>query len=105
VILEHKRGDTLLLHCQALISQGVPRDLSGWHVRAQLRDARDAVLPGLAVVVDVPAEGRYTLRAPAVATCGWAPSRAELDIEYEDPDGNVISTETVSLRIVRDITR
>ena len=104
--LEIKRGDSLALDCQALTADGVtPLDLTGWLIRSQVRNAREGLLADLTVTITAAEEGRYHLAAAASVTATWTPGQAEMDIEYEDPQGLVQSTETLPLQIQRDVTR
>ena len=104
--LELKRGDTLALDCQALEAEAGPaRDLTGWSLRAQVRNHAGALLAELAVTVTDATEGHYSLVAPAATTATWAPGQAAMDIEYTDPEGVVQSSETVVIHLLADETR
>lgn len=101
-----KRGDSLVLDCQVLTTDGVtPLDLTGWLIRSQVRNVKEGLLADLTVTITGAEEGRYSLAAAASVTATWSPGPAEMDIEYEDPQGLVQSTETLPVQIQRDVTR
>ncbi|HWO99761.1 MAG TPA: hypothetical protein VNL74_03955 [Methylococcus sp.] len=102
--LELKRGDSLVLDCTARESvRGPAIDLSGWTIRSQIRDRRDALLADLSAAILDAAAGSFRLTGPATST--WAPGSYRMDIEYTDPGGRVVSTETLEVRVIEDVTR
>lgn len=103
-VFEHKRGDSFALAGQLLESEGgAPVDLTGVAVRAQLRDG-DALIAELdATVVDAP-NGRYSLTKPYVDTEAWPVKSLQLDVQFTWPGGTRRSTQTVVVRVLKDIT-
>jgi len=104
--LDLKRGDTLILDCQALQASGGPaQSLAGWRVRSQVRSPQHGLLAELQAAVTDPAAGRFTLGAPPSLTAAWPLGPARMDIEYTDPAGVVQSTETLIVNVIADETR
>ena len=104
-IIEVKRGDTLSLDCQVFEANGVtPTDITAWTIRSQVRTTAGALLTSLTAAITTAADGEYTLTALPADTATW-PRAARMDIEYTDGGGVVLSTETLALDVVRDITR
>jgi hypothetical protein len=103
--IEVKRGDTFSLDCQVFEADGVtPTDITAWTIRSQVRTTAGALLTSLTAAITTAADGEYTLTALPVDTAAW-PRAARMDIEYTDSGGVVLSTETLALDVVRDITR
>ena len=103
--IEVKRGDTFSLDCQVFEADGVtPTDITAWTIRSQVRTTAGALLTSLTAAITTAADGEYTLTALPVDTATW-PRAARMDIEYTDSGGVVLSTETLALDVVRDITR
>lgn len=96
-----KRGDTFLVTCQAVID-GVPVDLTGWSIRSHVRDRKDALLGDLQVTITDAAQGSYSLRHDD--TTAWPAGQNYCDIEYTTDAGQVISTDTIEVRVAKDIT-
>lgn len=102
-----KRGDTfdqLLLIPEATFEDGY---FLGWTVTSQLR-RQTAGNPLIADLVtswaDVAAETRF-LRLTNTNTTGWPIGVQELDVQFEDTDGFVQSTETILVDVIKDVTR
>ena len=101
---EIKRGDTL--HWTAELRDddaAPPTSLTGWQIRAQVRTRHADLLAHLGITI-APDQLSYTLDATPAVTATWPPGLQRLDIEYTDPAGRVVSTETISLRVLEDIT-
>ena len=99
-----KQGDTFdyLTNIPATFADGY---FVGWQVNAQIRAATSGTLiASLDVPWVVPATTR-TLRLYKLGTSGWPVGQAEFDIQFTRPDGYVMSTRTVSLTIVKDVTQ
>jgi hypothetical protein len=102
--ITHKRGDTFEVITQFKLN-GAPQSLVGWQVRAQIRDANKALLKELDVVLIDELGGVFSLNATPAETELWAPVAYQCDIEFTDPFGFVISSETFRVSVIRDITR
>lgn len=102
---EHKRGDSFELAGQLLESaDGAPVDLTAVAVRAQLRDG-DALVAELTTAVTDPAQGSYRLSAAFADTESWPTKGLALDVEFTWPSGTRRSTQTVTVRVLKDVTR
>lgn len=103
-VFEHKRGDTFALAGQLLESPGgAPVDLAGVTVRAHLRDG-DALVAALDAAITDAAQGRYTLSKAYADTESWPVKGLSLDVEFTFPDSTRRSTQTVAVRVLKDIT-
>lgn len=91
-----KRGDTFHAACQRV---GV--NITSTVIRSQLRAG--TWRQDLTVTKTNAATGEFTLTATAADAELWPVGVATWDIEYDD-GGDVHSTETISLRIVEDVT-
>lgn len=100
----HKRGDSFELAGQLLQSAGGPPvDLAGVTVRAHLRDG-DALVAVLdAAVTDAP-QGKYRLSKAYADTESWPVKGLALDVEFTWPSGTRRSTQTVLVRVLKDVT-
>lgn len=101
---EHKRGDSFALAGQLLTSiDGAPVDLTGVAIRAQLRDG-DALVADLAASITDAAQGRYSLSKHYADTESWPIKGLSLDVEFTWPGGTRRSTQTVLVRVLKDVT-
>src|SRR6056297_930669 len=101
--ITHKRGDTFELSC-TLENQGVAVDITNFTITSQLRLSDDTLLQALTVTVTDAAAGAFTLSATSTETEVWDVAAYECDIEFID-DGEVNSSETFVLNVIKDITR
>lgn len=100
----HKRGDSFELAGQLLESAGgAPVNLAGIAIRAQLRDG-DALVAELDTAITDAAAGRYKLSKPYADTESWPVKGLALDVQFTWPSATRRSTETVRLRVVKDVT-
>ena len=101
--LRHKRGDTFQYDCVLRQKKNGPAiDITGWHIRSQLRDLQDSLICEFTVQVLEAAAGHYQLSAADTRT--WPPGHAAMDIEYRDAQGVIRSTETLNVQILKDET-
>jgi len=101
--LRHKRGDTFHYDCVLRQKKNGPAmDITGWHIRSQLRDLKDGLICEFTITLLDPAGGHYRLSAPD--TRRWSPGNAAMDIEYRDAQGVIRSTETLNVLILKDET-
>lgn len=100
----HRRGDSLSWACVLANDSGAPIDITALTIRAQIRDATDALLAGMTVVVADAAAGAFVLSVAATATADWAPGSYVLDVEFTSGT-DVMSTDTIVLRVVADVSR
>lgn len=68
-----KIGDTFFLDCKAFISstEEDPQPLTGWDIRAQVRNRNGILLANLVVNIIDEIEGHYTLTALPEVTRMW----------------------------------
>jgi hypothetical protein len=102
--ITHKRGDTFEVVVQFTLN-GQVQDLTGWQVRSQIRSATKVLLKELDVVRVDDEGGIFTLNCPASETEAWEQGAYTCDIEFIDPSGFVLSSNTFSVSVIRDVTR
>jgi hypothetical protein len=102
--ITHKRGDTFEVIVNFTLN-GQPQDLNGWQLRSQIRAANKALLKELDIVVIDEAAGVFSLNCPASETVNWTPAPYQCDIEFIDPSGFVVSSDTFAVNVIRDVTR
>lgn len=106
-----KRGDTVMLGCEAFDTAGLPIDLTGVEVAAQVWP----IQPSQPKVADLEvqwldrASGRYELWAPgnSLAT-DWPTGNLRVDIQYSQQSGARTlrrSSDTFHLFIEPDVTQ
>jgi hypothetical protein len=102
----HKRGDTFDLSgsVSALVEGEPVPDFTNWVGASQIRDARGQLVAELEFEWLDPAERLVRIKAPAT-TDAWPIGPVRMDVQLTSPDEKVISTETVTIEIVEDITR
>ena len=107
----HKRGDSFSMASQWPMQPGatpddppVPTDLTGWTGRAQVRDTKGRLVQELVFTwVD---QVRGMFRVEALDTDHWPVGNVEMDVEMTNTDtGFVMSSPTLSFRVVQDVTR
>lgn len=100
-----KRGDSF--KPSMTVSNGnVPQNITGWTIASQIRDKDDVLVAALEVFDRHDTLGIYNLR-PTVdyPETGWPVGTAYWDIQYTDTNGTIVSTQTITLRIERDVTK
>ena len=102
--ITHKRGDTFELSC-TLENEGVAVDITNFTITSQLRLPDDTLLQALTVTVTDAAAGAFTLSATSNETEGWGVASYQCDIEFIEGSGEVNSSETFVLNVIKDITR
>ena len=102
--LNHKRGDTMDFLFTAETS-GVAIDLTGYTITSQARATDDTVLQSFTVTITDAANGQFTITATNAETELWSPGQYNMDIEFVDGSGTVVSTETFVLNVIADVTR
>lgn len=70
-------------------------------VKCQVRNSADVLIADLTVTKDASIDGRYIFSAGNI---NWAPGTYVMDIQTTK-DGLASSTETFSVKILKDITR
>ncbi|KMO87157.1 hypothetical protein AB840_03740 [Megasphaera cerevisiae DSM 20462] len=72
-------------------------------LKAQVRDSAGALLSTL-VIAETATAGTYTMVSPD-STENWPLAGAYLDFKYTTTDGIIISSETLFIRMVREVTQ
>ena len=72
-------------------------------IKAQVRDGAGTLLSTL-VIAETATAGTYTMVSPD-STENWPLAGVYLDFKYTATDGIVISSETLFIRIVREVTQ
>jgi hypothetical protein len=102
--LTHKRGDTFELVVNATLN-GSPLNLVGWTIRSQLRDMSKNLIKEFDVTPINLSVGSFSLNASSDDTETWKPASYVCDIELIDTNDFVQSSDTISVKVVRDVTR
>ena len=100
-----KRGDTWSqsFEWRQGSETGDPVDLTGCTARCHVRDRADTLIADVTdyLTVDGPAG---TVDLALVPTETFPVAKLQFDIELTWPDGTVQSTETMTLRVIEDVT-
>ena len=102
--MDHKRGDTFDFSGQAQIldASGNTVDLTGWSIASAIKTVGRTTVTNLnAVWLD---DSAGLLRIYATDTSGWALGAAILDVQFTSPSGDIVSTKTVTINIIEDVT-
>ena len=102
--ITHKRGDTFELSA-TLENSGNAVDITNFTITSQVRDVEDALLQALTVTITDAATGAFTVSATPAQTETWAVKTYDCDIEFIEVGGEVNSTETFQIDVIKDITR
>ena len=102
---EHKRGDTFNfgLYVKATVNGDLQTDLTGWTGKSQLREINGSKIADLTFSWDDASIA--AARLYATSTTGWAVGPAVLDVEMTTPAGEVVSSRTINIDILEDVTR
>lgn len=106
-IISFKRGDSFRPSLAVTTEAGAVQDITGWEIISQVRDRNGKLVATLDVSSRVDASGTFVL-APAdedSAEANWPVGDLEWDVEYTDAAGLVRSTETITIRCLKDISR
>ena len=98
-----KRGDTFYIGCVSKDSTGEPNDLTNIQIRSQVRSAATKKLIADLLIVKLDQTeypGQFSITSP---TDTWPIGTCLLDFELKR-ESTVISSDTVELPIIRDIT-
>lgn len=100
---ELKVGDTLNLVGAVEVPSGAepPSELLTATVTSQVRDANGGLL------CDLVTEWVYPVLHLDYAgdTQNWPLGKAQIDVQFNLPDGKVVSTNTATIMIMKDVTR
>lgn len=110
MIIPHKRGDTFELALSYATENPdgsfVPVDLTGYEFRSQVRtETGGALVCDLEVFPNDLTQGLATLRGTPAQTALWPIQRLVTDVEFIAPGGRKISSQTVLIDVIADVTR
>lgn len=101
--LEFKRGDTFNPLIRVTEDNSEPVNISNWTIISQVRDIRDNLISTLNVSNRVDSSGEFNLGT--LDTSSWPVGELFWDIQYINAEGVKISTETIVIRCIKDISR
>jgi hypothetical protein len=101
--IDFKRGDTFELAGQ-LLSNGVALDITGYTIKSHVR-YKDNLVENLTTSITDAAAGKYQVTATAAKTASWPIYNLTMDVEFTDTTPKVFSTETITIRMIKDETR
>lgn len=97
-----KRGDSFWLTLQVAIA-GAIQDLSNWTILSQVRQPDGKLVETLAAnIVDGP-NGKFSVAS--LGTGQWPVGLLDWDIQYTTDAGQIISTDTIQLNVIKDVSR
>jgi hypothetical protein len=106
--MQHKRGDAFEPECTEMAA-GVPVNLTGYTVTSQIRTRAGDELVDTATVTladQTTDPGKFTVEVAKARTALWVPGQdLEWDVEFTPPNGKSWSSGTVTITVVKDITR
>lgn len=102
--IAHKRGDTFELTC-SLENGGNDVDITGWTVAAQLRKTDDTLVQAMTITVTNASAGEFIISASDTETDDWPIENLEIDVQFTEASGNISSSETFTINVIKDITR
>lgn len=101
---DFKRGQTFAYAGQVR-NDGQVMDFSGWAISSQLRTSgRRELVQALDASFLDPVTGLVSLKATAAQTAVWPLSLLVMDIRLQDPAGQVVISETLSINVVECVT-
>lgn len=98
-----KAGDSLRLSVVAYQDDGVtPVDLTGWGIRAQVKNG-DTLVDTLTLVAVNLVAGSYRLQN-TLPTVGWPIGSLNCDLLYTTPAGISTHSDTFSIKVLKQVT-
>lgn len=101
-----KRGDTFSL-AAVVLGDGVPvvGGIGAWTIESQIRTTGGTLVDTLTIAITDATACTYTIdESAAGVTEAWPVGKLEMDIQYT-VGGDVISTETAQINLIKDVTR
>jgi hypothetical protein len=100
--IDHKRGDTFRISVAVTEDdKTTPVDITGWTIRSHVRNGSVLIAELEYSAIDE-ANGQYQLLCED--TTDWPRATIESDIEYIDLLGDVRSTATYQIEVIKDVT-
>ena len=100
ITIPFKRGDTFELFCTYTLD-GIPSPIPPV-VKSQLRDRAGSLVADLDALITDSANGEYILSTPDSSM--FPVDTLRQDIRYIDSLGNIMTTETFSVEVSRNVT-
>lgn len=98
-VMYFKRGDTFRLSCTT------DQDITGFSIASQVRTSAGGLIDTLVVnLLQANPTGSFTLDTTN-NTSGWPIGTLYCDIQYTTGSGEIVSTETFEIDVIRDITQ
>ena len=104
LFITQKQGDSLDL-LAAIPAQFADGFFIGWTVAAQLRFAKTDALVAVLDAQWTDPDTTRTLRLQCLDTGQWPIGRNDFDVQLVRPDGYTTSTSTMTIFVVKDVTR
>ncbi len=101
--LEFKRGDTFSPLISVTEDNNEPVNITNWTILSQVRDRQDTLVSALTVSNRNNSAGTFNLSAASTST--WPVGELYWDIEYTNASGVKVSTETVLIKCLKDISK
>lgn len=99
-VIKIKRGDSFIFtNNQLLDSNGDPIDLTGWTIRSHIRDRSMNLIDELDMTIET-----FSYSMTKMNTEMWPVVDLFWDVEYTMPDGTVFSSETITVKVIQDVT-
>ncbi len=97
-VFPFKRGDTLKLNCTT------DTPITGFTIDSQIRNAMGNLIDTLVVTISQTTPTGVFLCTPSTGTSTWPVGELFCDIQYTNPFGDKVSTETFIIDLIRDET-
>jgi len=99
-----KRGDTLSVIVARQDEDGNPLTGDALKLRSQIRNSNDQLLASF-TITETSTPGEYLFEVAPSVTLTFPLGRLDWDIEYNSGTGYIKSTETLTIRVDKDVTR
>lgn len=102
--IRFKRGDTFQFSAAVTDTAGTAIDITGWTIQAQVRNESMVLIDEAVITVTDAPGGEYQLTV--ADTTAWVPRETYvMDIQYIDSGGVKVSTETLYVLVLEDVTQ
>jgi len=101
--IKHKRGDTFIFYGVVRESRNGPvMNITDWTIASMMRSQTGTLIAEADVTITDGSAGEYTVIVED--TTAWQPEYLIWDIEHRDGGGVKRSTETMLIRVGKDVT-
>lgn len=97
-----KRTGTFKRRVRITLEDGSPQDITGWTISSQIKTTAYAAVSTLTVSDRVDASGQFVLTD--TSTSDWPLGLLHWDIKLTDADSVVRHTQTVTIKVEREVT-